>query len=162
DKGAMFELASATVVPHMRAILREIAPMLNDWPNKVTLAGHTDSIVYARGGKSYGNWELSADRANASRRELAAGGLADTKVLRVMGLADSMHLDKSDTRNPINRRISIVVLNDATQHRIERENSGAPKQRAVTSPVPLMRPPPLAAVPAAKVALTSSHPESDK
>src|SRR6185369_10828075 len=102
DKGAMFELASATVVPHMRAILREIAPMLNDWPNKVTLAGHTDSIVYARGGMSYGNWELSADRANASRRELAAGGLADSKVLRVMGLADSMHLDKIDTRNPIN------------------------------------------------------------
>lgn len=135
DNRAMFELASASVAPHMRAILREIAPMLNDWPNKVTLAGHTDSIVYARGDKAYSNWELSADRANASRRELAVGGLADLKVLRVMGLSDSMHLDKADPRNPVNRRISIVVLNARTQERIERENSGEmPHRQAVTFP----------------------------
>lgn len=124
DNRPMFDLASARVVPHMRAILREIAPMLNDWPNKVTLSGHTDSILYAGGEKSYSNWELSADRANASRRELAAGGLSEAKVLRVMGLADSMHLDKADPRNPINRRISIIVLNHRTQQRIERENGG--------------------------------------
>jgi chemotaxis protein MotB len=132
----MFDLASARVEQHMRSILREIAPMLNDWPNKVTLSGHTDSIVYAGGDKAYSNWELSADRANASRRELAAGGLADAKVLRVMGLADSMHLDKSNPRNPINRRISIIVLNNATQHRIERENSGD-MNSAKLPPVPL-------------------------
>jgi chemotaxis protein MotB len=135
DKRPMFELASAAVVPHMRTILREIAPMLNGWPNKVTLAGHTDSIVYASGDKSYSNWELSADRANASRRELAAGGLADTKVLRVMGLADSMPLDKADPRDPINRRISIVVLNAATQRRIERENSGEGPVRSIGVPL---------------------------
>jgi chemotaxis protein MotB len=126
DQRAMFDLASAHVVPHMRGILREIAPMLNGWPNKVTLSGHTDAIVFAGGDRAYSNWELSADRANASRRELAAGGLADAKVLRVMGLADSMHLDKANPRNPINRRISIIVLNHATQQRIERENSGEP------------------------------------
>lgn len=126
EKRPMFELARATVAPHMRAILRELAPMLNDWPNKITLAGHTDSIVYAMGDKAYSNWELSADRANASRRELAAGGLSEAKVLRVMGLADSMHLDKADPDNPVNRRISIIVLNARTQQRIERENSGQP------------------------------------
>lgn len=135
DNRPMFELASASVAPHMRAILRAIAPMLNDWPNKVTLAGHTDSVVFARGDKSYGNWELSADRANASRRELAAGGLADGKVLRIMGLADSMHLDQADPRNPINRRISIVILNAATQQRIELENSGKGKVQAITAPI---------------------------
>jgi chemotaxis protein MotB len=126
EKRPMFELASATVAPHMRAILRELAPMLNDWPNKITVAGHTDSIVYAMGAKAYSNWELSADRANASRRELAAGGLSEAKVLRVMGLADSMHLDKADPDNPVNRRISVIVLNARTQERIERENSGQP------------------------------------
>ncbi|HKB53014.1 MAG TPA: flagellar motor protein MotB [Ramlibacter sp.] len=124
DKRPMFELASAVVVPHMRAILRAVAPMLNSWPNKVTLAGHTDSIVYASGDRAYSNWELSADRANASRRELVAGGLQDSKVLRIMGLSDSMPLDKADPRDPINRRISIVVLNARTQRQIEKENSG--------------------------------------
>jgi chemotaxis protein MotB len=109
-------------VPHMRAILRELGPMLNGLPNKITVSGHTDAIVYSND-RSYGNWELSADRANASRRELLVGGMSDTKVLRVVGLADSMHLDRAEPRNPINRRISIIVLNHRTQSRIERENS---------------------------------------
>ncbi|WP_341887342.1 flagellar motor protein MotB [Variovorax sp. YR752] len=118
----MFELASARVVPHMRAILRELAPVLNGLPNKLTLSGHTDAIVYTND-RAYGNWELSADRANASRRELVTGGMTEDKVLRVIGLADSMHLDRADPRNPINRRISIILLNHRTQERIERENS---------------------------------------
>ncbi|HEX7867060.1 MAG TPA: flagellar motor protein MotB [Variovorax sp.] len=121
----MFELASARVVPHMRAILRELAPALNGLPNKITLSGHTDAIVYTND-RAYGNWELSSDRANASRRELVAGGMTEGKVLRVIGLADSMHLDKADPRNPINRRISIILLNHRTQERIERENSVEP------------------------------------
>ncbi|MFM9924784.1 flagellar motor protein MotB [Variovorax sp. H27-G14] len=121
----MFELSSARVVPHMRAILRELAPALNGLPNKITLSGHTDAIVYTND-RSYGNWELSADRANASRRELMVGGMTEGKVLRVIGLADSMHLDKADPRNPINRRISIILLNHRTQERIERENANEP------------------------------------
>jgi len=119
----MFDLASARLVPHMRAILREIGPALNELPNRITLSGHTDAIVYTNGDRSYGNWELSADRANASRRELVTGGMAEAKVLRVVGLADSMHLDRAEPRNPINRRISIIVLNHRTQQQIEHENS---------------------------------------
>ncbi|MET3440760.1 chemotaxis protein MotB [Variovorax paradoxus] len=121
----MFDLASAQLVPHMRAILREIGPTLNELPNRLTLSGHTDAIVYTNGDRSYGNWELSADRANASRRELVVGGMAEGKVLRVVGLADSMHLDRSNPRNPINRRISIILLNHRTQQQIEHENSGS-------------------------------------
>ncbi|AGU51389.1 putative motility protein B [Variovorax paradoxus B4] len=120
----MFDLASAQLVPHMRAILREIGPTLNELPNKITLSGHTDAFVYTNGDRSYGNWELSADRANASRRELVIGGMAENKVLRVVGLADSMHLDRSNPRNPINRRISIILLNHRTQQQIENENRG--------------------------------------
>jgi len=122
DRRPMFELASARVVPHMRTILHELGPFLNELPNKITVSGHTDAIVYSND-RSYGNWELSADRANASRRELLVGGMLDTKVMRVVGLADSMHLDRADPKNPINRRISIIVLNHRTQERIERENS---------------------------------------
>lgn len=120
----MFDLASARLLPHVRGILREIAPVLSELPNRITLSGHTDAIVYTNGDRSYGNWELSADRANASRRELVIGGMAEDKVMRVVGLADSQHLDKAEPRNPINRRISIVVLNHRTQQQIERENSG--------------------------------------
>ncbi|MBT2300476.1 flagellar motor protein MotB [Variovorax paradoxus] len=136
----MFDLASARLVPHMRAILREIGPALNELPNKLTLSGHTDAIVYTNGDKSYGNWELSADRANASRRELVMGGMAEDKVMRVVGLADSQHLDKAEPRNPINRRISIVVLNHRTQQQIERENSGdgAAPTRAGKPPVHIL------------------------
>ncbi|RST51044.1 flagellar motor protein MotB [Variovorax sp. MHTC-1] len=136
----MFDLASARLVPHMRAILREIGPALNELPNKLTLSGHTDAIVYTNGDRSYGNWELSADRANASRRELVMGGMAEAKVMRVVGLADSQHLDKAEPRNPINRRISIVVLNHRTQQQIERENSGdgAAPARAGKPPVRIL------------------------
>ena len=125
----MFELASSRVEPYMRAILRELGPSLNDMPNKITVSGHTDSTPYTTSDKFYSNWELSADRANASRRELVAGGMAEKKVLRVMGLAESMPLDLADPRKPTNRRISIIILNHRTQERLERENTG---NRSVT------------------------------
>jgi len=120
----MFDLSSAKVQPYMSIILHEIGPVLNELPNKITLAGHTDATPYVLGSKSYSNWELSADRANASRRELISGGMTEQKVLRVMGVASTMDLNKADPLDPINRRISIVVLNRRAQAQIEQENSG--------------------------------------
>lgn len=119
----MFDRSSAIVVSYMRTILREIGPVLNEQPNKITLSGHTDATLYAQGDKSYSNWELSADRSNASRRELIAGGMQDKKVLRVMGVASSMHLNQDDPFAPVNRRISIVVLNHRAQAEIESANA---------------------------------------
>lgn len=121
----MFRIGSATVESYMRTILREIGPVLNEMPNKVSLSGHTDSATYMNGERTYSNWELSADRANASRRELIAGGMQEGKVLRVLGLAATMPLDKSDSLAPVNRRISIVVLNQKAQARFEAENASA-------------------------------------
>jgi chemotaxis protein MotB len=80
-------------------------------PNRISLSGHTDATPYASGEKGYSNWELSADRANASRRALIAGGMDETKVLRVVGLSSAVLFDKVDAFNPINRRISIIVMN---------------------------------------------------
>ena len=119
----MFDLSSAKVQPYMSTIPHEIGPVLNELPNKITLAGHTDATPYVPGSKSYSNWELSADRANASRRELVSGGMTEQKVLRVMGVASTMDLNKADPLDPINRRISIVVLNRRAQAQIEQENS---------------------------------------
>jgi chemotaxis protein MotB len=119
----MFDRSSAVVVSYMRTILREISPVINKQPNKITLSGHTDATKYVQGDKSYSNWELSADRANASRRELLAGGLQEVKVLRVMGVASSMNLNQDDPYSPINRRISIVVLNQRAQMDIEKANA---------------------------------------
>jgi chemotaxis protein MotB len=111
----MFALARAEVQPYTREILREIGHALNDMPNRISLSGHTDATPYSTGERSYSNWELSSDRANASRRELIAGGMDETKVLRVVGLAAASPLDKEDTFNPINRRISIIVMNRAAE-----------------------------------------------
>jgi len=122
---AMFRTGSAAVEPYMRTILREIGPVLNELPNKVSLSGHTDAALYSSGERSYSNWELSGDRANASRRELISGGMEENKVLRVLGLAATMPLDKEDALAPINRRISIVVLNQRAQARFEAENASA-------------------------------------
>ncbi|RWR03874.1 flagellar motor protein MotB [[Pantoea] beijingensis] len=119
----MFKIGSADVEPYMRDILRAIAPVLNDIPNRISLAGHTDDFQYANGGRGYSNWELSADRANASRRELVAGGLASSKVLRVVGMADTMKLKNRGGDDAVNRRISLLVLNHDTEAAIEKENA---------------------------------------
>ena len=107
----MFQLARAEMEPHTREILRELAPALNGMPNRISLSGHTDATPYANGDKSYSNWELSAERANAARRLLVAGGLAESRLMRVIGLSSAVLLDPENDLNPINRRISIIVLN---------------------------------------------------
>jgi chemotaxis protein MotB len=123
---SMFDRSSAVVVPSMRTILQAIGPVLNQQTNKITLSGHTDETLYTKGDRAYSNWELSADRANASRRELLAGGMHDNKVIRVIGVASSMHLNPQDPTAAANRRISIVVLNHRAQADIERANAVAP------------------------------------
>ncbi len=107
----MFAMASANLQPYTKEILHEIGYVLNEVPNKISLSGHTDSAPFTSGQKGYSNWELSADRANASRRELIAGGMREEKVLRVVGLSSAVLFDKEDSLNPINRRISVIVMN---------------------------------------------------
>jgi chemotaxis protein MotB len=82
------------------------------------LEGHTDAQPFSAGERGYSNWELSSDRANASRRELIAGGLPDTRVLRVQGLASSNLIDPNEPRSPVNRRISIIVMNREAEDRL--------------------------------------------
>jgi chemotaxis protein MotB len=114
----MFDVNSAELKPYTKEILHEIGKSLNTVENRVSLAGHTDASGYAAGASGFSNWELSANRANASRREMIVGGMTHTKILRVVGLASSVLFDRNDPLNPVNRRISIVVLNKRTEDAI--------------------------------------------
>ncbi|MFN6961378.1 MAG: flagellar motor protein MotB [Rhodocyclaceae bacterium] len=114
----MFDSASSELKPYTKQILREIGPLLNRVENRISLAGHTDATPYAGGDRGFGNWELSTNRANASRREMVAAGLDDKKVLRVVGFASTLPFDKEHPEAAINRRISIVVLNKRTEEAI--------------------------------------------
>lgn len=114
----MFDSASSELKPYSKVILHEIGKALNGVDNRLSLSGHTDAQPYAGGDRGFGNWELSTNRANASRRELVIGGMADSKVMRVIGLASTVLYDKQDPYNPINRRMSIVVLNKRTEEAI--------------------------------------------
>lgn len=107
----MFRSGSAQLEPYTQDILHEIGRALNQVPNKISLSGHTDALAYAGGATGYSNWELSADRANASRRALIAGGMSADKVVRVVGLSSAVLFDKKNPLDPVNRRISIIVMN---------------------------------------------------
>lgn len=117
----MFDSGGAELKPYTREILRQIGKALNGVKNRVSLAGHTDAAGFVGGAQGFTNWELSANRANASRRELVAGGMDDSKVIRVVGLASTVLFDKNDPLGSVNRRIGIVVLNQKTEDAILQE-----------------------------------------
>ncbi len=120
----MFNLASADLQPYTKIILNEIGRVLNDVQNRISLSGHTDTTAYASGDRGYSNWELSTDRANASRRALIAGGMDEAKMLRVVGLASSVPFNQAKPSDPVNRRISIIVMNKRTEDAVTKEASG--------------------------------------
>ncbi|PKM44205.1 MAG: motility protein MotB [Gammaproteobacteria bacterium HGW-Gammaproteobacteria-1] len=139
----MFDLGSTRLKSYTRAILSELTRTINEVPNHVSLTGHTDAAPFSRERTDYSNWELSSDRANAARREMVAAGMPERKFGRVVGLADSVMFDKENRFNPVNRRISIVVLNKATERAI-----GLTDDAPVVAPPPAIAPP----LPAAPVA----------
>ncbi|HEX4878358.1 MAG TPA: OmpA family protein, partial [Limnobacter sp.] len=86
-KRPMFDSGSANLKPYAADILGRLTQVLNQVDNRLTIAGHTDSIAFASRGGAYTNWELSSDRANASRRAMMNSGLPEEKVIRVVGMA---------------------------------------------------------------------------
>jgi chemotaxis protein MotB len=112
DQVSMFPLGSAAPNPQARTLLQEVAKVVAKLPNRIAVSGHTDSTPYSAN-SSYTNWELSTDRAQASRRMLVEDGLPAERVQRVMGKADREPLIANDPASPQNRRISIVLLREA-------------------------------------------------
>ena len=134
----MFDSGSAVVKPYMRDLLHEIGAVLTEVPNRLTLEGHTDAVPFSAGDRGYSNWELSSDRANASRRELMAGGLADDRVLRVQGLASSNLFERDKPDSPANRRISIIVMNREAEDRLFRPGADADQAEPAVAPAPVI------------------------
>ncbi|MEB3839341.1 flagellar motor protein MotB [Pseudomonas guariconensis] len=130
----MFDLGSARLQPYFEDILLAMADTIKAVPNKISISGHTDAKPYAGTGE-FGNWELSANRANAARRALVAGGYPDGQVARVVGYASSSLFDRKDPFNPVNRRIDIIVLTKKAQRTIEGEQ-GTPQAPPATEQAP--------------------------
>ncbi|WP_024527736.1 flagellar motor protein MotB [Serratia fonticola] len=114
----MFKLGSKTPEEYMTNILQALVPVFNDIPNRLTLTGHTDSLPFANGEVGYSNWELSSDRANASRQVLVNGGLHVDKVLQVIGMASNLGVDVSQPDSPVNRRMTILVVSQKKEQQI--------------------------------------------
>lgn len=114
----MFAAGSDRMEPHAREIIAEITALLAGLPNRISITGHTDAVPYGPNQRGYTNWELSADRANAARREMVLNALPEDKVIRVTGLASAVPLDRKDPDSPVNRRIAIIVLNKQAEEEL--------------------------------------------
>jgi len=108
----MFDLGSSRLKPYTVDILREVTGYLKTVPNRLSITGHTDATPYA-GRTGFTNWDLSTDRANSARRAIEGAGLDTAQISRVVGLGSSVLFDSGNPRNPVNRRISIVVMTRA-------------------------------------------------
>lgn len=111
QKLAMFPLGSPVPNAHMQQLMGLVAQAVMPLPNPISITGHTDSLPY-RLDAEYTNWELSLDRANASRRALIANGLPPARVSRVVGKAQTDPLFPASPTDPRNRRMSIVLMRD--------------------------------------------------
>ncbi|VVN80104.1 flagellar motor protein MotB [Pseudomonas fluorescens] len=121
----MFDSGSARLKPYFEDILLAMADTIKAVPNKISISGHTDATPYSGTG-DFGNWELSANRANAARRALIAGSYPESQVARVVGYASSALFDRDNPFNPVNRRIDIVVLTKKAQRAIEGAQGAEP------------------------------------
>ena len=136
----MFASGRADLQPYAREILHEIGRALNGVENRISISGHTDATPYASGGRGYSNWELSAERANASRRALVQGGMDEGLLVRVIGMSAAVPLDRNDPFNPLNRRISLIVMNKKTQDAVNRDGAKVEINSATSLELPRTAP----------------------
>ncbi|MGA8408211.1 MAG: flagellar motor protein MotB [Candidatus Acidiferrales bacterium] len=108
DKGTFYDLGSPKLNEDGQGLLKKLAEELGKLPNKIAIEGHTDAKPYAKN-STYGNWELSADRANSARRLMQASGLGENQVTQVRGFGDEMPLLPDAPLDPANRRVSLIV-----------------------------------------------------
>jgi chemotaxis protein MotB len=133
DKAAMFGNASAAPLPNTVKLMAQVAKVIASVPNKIEISGHTDSSQFSAKA-AYTNWELSSDRANASRRLLVADGIADNRIVNVVGKADREPLFPDEPASPRNRRISIVLLNEASANAAANGSDGDSDSDADSAP----------------------------
>ncbi|HLS81610.1 MAG TPA: flagellar motor protein MotB [Steroidobacter sp.] len=120
DKRGMFAVGGATPTAHFRELLQQLGPLFSTVRNQMLIVGHTDALPYVnRGPGGASNWKLSSERAMAARTWLLAGGMPETSVLQVVGLADSAPLNRDNPRAAENRRIELLILTSGQAHLIK-------------------------------------------
>ena len=112
EKVALFPLGSDEMHDRTRKLLEKVAEIIKKLPNKIKISGHTDARPFAAGSQRT-NWDLSTERANASRRTLNEFGVDDSRIAQVVGMADRDPIEPNDPMAPANRRISIVLLSQS-------------------------------------------------
>ena len=124
DGKSMFESGSATMLQRTVLLIGTVTGAIKDLPNTISIRGHTDSSNYAPGA-TYTNWELSADRANATRRTMENFGFDAEKIGNVVGKSDTDPLIKDNPSDPQNRRLSIILLHQDFSHLKDEEKKSA-------------------------------------
>ena len=115
----MFPTGSDSMDPNVQQMLAKIATIINKVPNKVSIQGHTDAHPYHNvDDLTQSNWELSTQRANAARRVLLQSGVPENKVMEVSGFASTVLLNKKNPLDPMNRRISIIVMKKEAEDKL--------------------------------------------
>jgi len=104
----MFASGSARISDTTRELLRVIGLAVADLPYPIMITGHTDAVPFTND-VNYGNWELSADRANAARRALVSAGVAAERIVRVSGVAYTKPLNAAVPTAPENRRLTVLL-----------------------------------------------------
>src|SRR5215475_4314460 len=135
DDRPMFALGSAEPFDYTQKLLTLVTQAIADLPNKVSIKGHTDALPYASG-KKYDNWDLSSERALASRRVMREAGLTEDRVEGVVGRADRDPLFPEDPKDPRNRRISIVLLHDTAADSGTADTAAGDANPLLTAPTP--------------------------
>jgi chemotaxis protein MotB len=138
----MFPSGSATPNERARLLIQKIAPILMKLHEPLSIAGHTDAAPFP--GPDRTNWELSAERANATRRLLTDSGLSDARIKSVIGDADRDPLLPEDPMASANRRIAILVMRDAPLPSVP-----APSAPPLSAPLPPAPPAPVSPAPTA-------------
>lgn len=128
----MFKTGSSIPVKFTETIIRTLGEIIATLPNKIEITGHTDSLPYRH--KGYSNWELSADRANSTRRILEKSGVTNDRFDEVNGRADKDPLNKTDPKAPENRRVSITILYSDSQQSLENMDTKNQKNNSSNTP----------------------------
>jgi len=127
EKRPMFDKGSEKLNPHFVEILGALALTIQDLPNRISISGHTDASTFV-GRQNYSNWELSSERANAARRVLQNNGIDEAQIARVVGMGSSNLYLPDDPLNPVNRRISILVLSKSHEEKLQSLERGEQSQ----------------------------------
>jgi chemotaxis protein MotB len=140
DDRPMFPLGDPAPFDYTADLLRLVTSAIGDLPNRVSIRGHTDALPYSSS-RDYDNWDLSAERALASRRIMRDAGLAEGRLEGVVGRADTDPLFPNDPMDERNRRISIILLRESGAAAPSAAAAAMPSEEtAVQSPPPTMAP----------------------